>query len=85
MHLADAVATPVVVLFSGTEQVEQFRPRGVPSSVLQVATVCSPCRQFVCPFGLPCLDLPSATVAAEALRLAADHDDRAGFAARPAG
>lgn len=69
-HLADAVRAPVVVLFAGTEQVEQFRPRSTPAAVLTVPTSCAPCRQLSCPFGLPCLDLPPETVAAVALRLA---------------
>ena len=55
MHLADAVGTPVVVLFAGTEVEGQFRPRSVPAAVLGVPTTCSPCRQFQCPFELECL------------------------------
>lgn len=82
MHLADAVGTPVVVLFSGTEQLEQYGPRDVPSAVLRVPTACSPCRRFVCPFGLPCLDVRPATVVAEALRIAGA---RSAFAGRASG
>lgn len=70
MHLADAVGTPVVALFAGTELPEQFRPRSVPSAVLHVPTACRPCRQFTCPFAHECLDVPPADVAAAALRLA---------------
>jgi ADP-heptose:LPS heptosyltransferase len=72
MHLADAVGTPTVVLFAGTELVEQFRPRSVPAEVLGVPTTCSPCRQFDCPFQHECLDVPADAVAAAALGLAAE-------------
>ena len=79
-HLADAVGTPVVVLFAGTELVAQYRPRSVPAAVLQVATPCRPCRQLRCPFAagddVPCLDVPPAEVAAAALRLAAQSTGR---------
>ena len=68
-HLADAVGTPVVVLFAGTEQVEQYRPRSVPAVVLGAPTPCTPCRQLRCPFELPCLNVPPRTVVAAALRL----------------
>ncbi|MFI9572259.1 glycosyltransferase family 9 protein [Microbispora rosea] len=74
-HLASALGTPVVVLFAGTEQVEQYRPRFGPASILTVPTACSPCRQFACPFAHDCLDIPPEQVAAEALRLT---DERGG-------
>jgi ADP-heptose:LPS heptosyltransferase len=70
MHLADAVGTPVVALFAGTEDEDQFRPRSVPAVVLRVPTWCSPCRQFRCPFALECLDVAPEDVADAALRLA---------------
>jgi ADP-heptose:LPS heptosyltransferase len=70
MHLADAVGTPVVALFAGTEDEDQFRPRSVPAVVLRVPTWCSPCRQFRCPFGLECLDIAPGTVVAAAVDLA---------------
>ena len=72
MHLADAVGTPVVALFAGTEDEGQYRPRSVPSAVLRVPTTCSPCRQFRCPFHLECLDVTPSAAADAALRLA-DH------------
>jgi ADP-heptose:LPS heptosyltransferase len=70
-HLADAVGTPVVVLFAGTELVDQFRPRSVPATVLGMPTACTPCRQFRCPYQLECLDVPVNEVVAAALQLAA--------------
>jgi len=57
MHLADAVGTPEVVLFSGTDYEEQWRPRTVPHRLLRRATPCHPCYLFECPIGLPCLDI----------------------------
>jgi ADP-heptose:LPS heptosyltransferase len=58
MHLADALGTPEVVLFSGTERTEQWEPRSTPHRLLRRATPCSPCYRFECPFALPCLDVP---------------------------
>jgi ADP-heptose:LPS heptosyltransferase len=70
MHLADAVGTPLVALFAGTEDEGQYRPRSVPAAVLRVPTWCSPCRQFRCPFGLECLDIAPETVVTAALDIA---------------
>jgi ADP-heptose:LPS heptosyltransferase len=74
MHLADAVGTPVVALFAGTEDESQYRPRSVPSVVLRVPTPCSPCRQFRCPFDLECLDVAPRAAADAALRLVDDAE-----------
>jgi ADP-heptose:LPS heptosyltransferase len=69
MHLADAVRTPEVVLFSGTDYEEQWRPRTTPARLLRRTTPCHPCYLFECPIGLPCLDIPpeEAVEVAEAL------------------
>jgi ADP-heptose:LPS heptosyltransferase len=69
MHMADAVGTPVVVLFSGTDLEAQWQPRTVPHTLLRRPTPCHPCYLFQCPIGLPCLDIPPEEVvaAAEAL------------------
>ncbi|WP_213451667.1 glycosyltransferase family 9 protein [Rhizomonospora bruguierae] len=69
-HLADAVDTPVVVLFAGTEEVEQYRPRGTAATVLTIPTGCAPCRQFACPYAQDCLAVPPERVAAQAARVA---------------
>lgn len=61
-HLADAVGTPVVELFAGTEEVGQYAPRTAPATVLTRAVSCAPCRQLVCPFGQECLDITPARV-----------------------
>jgi ADP-heptose:LPS heptosyltransferase len=83
MHLADAVGTPSVVLFAGTELLEQFRPRSGPAAVLGVPTTCSPCRQFSCPFQHECLDVPADAVVTAALDLAAARPATAGAGGRP--
>ncbi len=62
MHVADAVGTPVVALFAGTEDESQFAPRSVPSRLLRVPTACAPCRAFTCPYAQQCLDLPAEVV-----------------------
>ena len=69
VHLADAVGTPVVDVFAGTETVGQYRPRSVPAAVLTRATTCAPCRQLVCPYGGECLDVDPVEVADAARRL----------------
>ena len=57
MHLADAVRTPEIVLFSGTDYEEQWQPRATHSRLLRRKTSCHPCYLFECPIGLPCLDI----------------------------
>ncbi len=71
MHLADAVGTPVVALFAGTEDESQFAPRTVPARLLRVPTPCAPCRSFVCPYAHECLDVAPAEVAAAVRQVAA--------------
>jgi ADP-heptose:LPS heptosyltransferase len=71
LHLADAVGTPVVVTYAGTERLGDVAPRAVPSALLQVPTPCSPCRQLRCPFHLECLDVAPRRLAEATLRLAA--------------
>lgn len=69
MHIADATGTPNVVLFAGTEQERQWRPRHSPSRLLRRSTVCSPCYAFTCPYDLQCLDIAPETVVAAGLDL----------------
>lgn len=75
MHLADAVRTPLVVLYSGTEYDEQWRPRATFHRLLRRPTDCQPCYRFTCPIGLPCLDIPPEEVVAAAERLLALRDE----------
>ena len=55
-HLAAAVGTPVVALFSGTNSVEQWQPRGARVAALRCDVSCSPCHRRSCPVaGHPCM------------------------------
>ena len=74
MHLLDALRTPGVVLFSGTELEEQWRPRHAPHRLLRRETSCSPCYAFTCPYNLECLDIPTEEVAEAGLSLLAEVD-----------
>jgi len=69
MHLADALGTPLVVAFAGTELEQQYAPRSTRCVVLRRPTACSPCRLFTCPYAHECLDLDPAEVTAAALSL----------------
>jgi ADP-heptose:LPS heptosyltransferase len=70
LHLAEAVGTPVVVTYAGTERLADVAPRSVPCALLQVPVSCSPCRQLACPFHLECLDVAPERLVDAALRLA---------------
>ncbi len=65
MHLADAVKTPEIVLFSGTDYEEQWRPRATSSRLLRRKTACHPCYLFECPVQLACLDISPEEVVEE--------------------
>lgn len=69
MHLADAVGTPMVVTFSGTELRSQFAPRSTPAVLLGAFTSCTPCYAFTCPNHLACLDVDARDVASAGLSL----------------
>ena len=69
MHIADAVGCPMVVLYSGTELEEQWRPRTAPARILRRPTACSPCYRFECPYGLECLRIAPGEVVAQARAL----------------
>jgi ADP-heptose:LPS heptosyltransferase len=67
LHMADAFGRPMVILFSGSEQESQHRPRTSPARLLRRPTFCSPCRLFRCAYQMECLDIPPAEVVAAAL------------------
>ena len=69
LHLADAVGTPVVCTYAGTERLGDVAPRTVPAELLSVPVPCSPCRRLTCPFHQECLDVAPERLAAAALRL----------------
>jgi heptosyltransferase-2 len=55
-HLAAAVGIPVVVLFSGTNTIEQWQPRGPSVRTVRCEVRCSPCHRKACPLaGHPCM------------------------------
>lgn len=54
-HIATAVGTPAVVLFSGTNRVRQWQPWGT-VSIVKYHVPCSPCHLVRCPVaGHPCM------------------------------
>lgn len=71
LHLADAVGTPLVVLYAGTDLESQWRPRFTSHRLLRRETPCHPCYRFDCPIGQPCLDIAPEEVVAEVMRLLA--------------
>ena len=55
-HLAAAVGTPVVVLFSGTNHPQQWQPCGEHVTVVRRVVDCSPCHRERCPLAdHPCM------------------------------
>lgn len=55
-HVAAWVGTPIVVLFSGTNREEVWRPSGDEVRVVRHRTVCSPCHRTKCPLAdHPCM------------------------------
>jgi heptosyltransferase-2 len=55
-HVAAAVDTPVITLFSGTNSPAQWQPSGSEVTVLRHAVPCSPCHRQKCPFeDHPCM------------------------------
>ena len=55
-HLAAAVGTPVIALFSGTNDPQQWAPPGSHVTVLRRPVACSPCHRQSCPLpDHPCL------------------------------
>jgi ADP-heptose:LPS heptosyltransferase len=80
-HLAAAVGTPVVSLFSPVVPAVRWRPWGVPQVLLgDQAAACAGTRARVCPVqGHPCLDgVPVAEVVAAVDRLAPLRQEVAG-------
>jgi ADP-heptose:LPS heptosyltransferase len=72
-HLAGAVGTPVLSLFSGANDPARWGPRGPQVRVMTVPVPCSPCELAVCPFDNACMRFlsPAAVLpAARALRKA---------------
>lgn len=69
LHLADALAVPQLVMYSGTELDSQWTPRASAHLLLRRATTCSPCYRFECPFQHECLAFSPEEVADAGWRL----------------
>ncbi len=78
MHLADALGTPAVIAFSGTEIESQWAPRTSPAVLLRRPTDCAPCHRFECPYAMECLDIPVDDVVAAADTLLATRPSLVG-------
>ena len=56
-HIAGWADIPTVVLFSGTNRMEQWRPPGKKVQVVHEPVTCMPCHQKCCPFSdHPCME-----------------------------
>ena len=69
-HIADALGTPVLLTYSGTDLESQWAPRHAPARLLRREADCSPCYRFTCDIGKPCLAISPEEVARAALELA---------------
>jgi len=69
MHIGDAVGCPMVILYSGTEREEEWRPRGAIARLLRRPTACHPCYRSECPYALECLAIAPSDVVAEVMAL----------------
>lgn len=77
LHLADAFQRPMVITYSGTEHESQWRPRSSPARLLRRDTLCSPCYNFNCPYGMECLDISPEEVVQAALDLLFERQSQA--------
>jgi ADP-heptose:LPS heptosyltransferase len=74
-HLASAVGTPAVAIFSGTNRAEQWRPWGDRVTVVRHPVPCSPCHRESCYWhDHPCMmQLSAAAVYSAALPYLSDN------------
>ena len=73
MHLAEAFRRPMVIMYSGSELVSQWRPRRARARLLCRPVHCSPCQGLECPYHMECLDIRPDEVAVAALELLAER------------
>jgi lipopolysaccharide heptosyltransferase II len=69
MHIGAALNRPMLILFSGTELLDQWAPHAENVSFLNRTTECTPCHGFQCRYQMECLDIPVEEVVASALSL----------------
>jgi heptosyltransferase-2 len=77
-HIAAAMGTPSVVLFSGTNRADTWRPVGRDVHLLRNVVACSPCHLNQCPVaGHPCMSgISPASVVERARQIADRSPDR---------
>jgi ADP-heptose:LPS heptosyltransferase len=68
MHVAAAMATPVIALFALTNPPEQWGPWQVPHRILYHDVPCRICYQRVCPYGQECISTVTAAEVVAAAR-----------------
>ncbi|MGE3961547.1 MAG: glycosyltransferase family 9 protein [Dehalococcoidia bacterium] len=69
LHLADALRTPVVATYAGTDPHAYWTPRDTPCRLLTAAAPCAPCFRIECDRGHECLDLAPEDVVRAAIDL----------------
>ena len=69
LHFAEAFGVPVVAVYSGSDPVSHWRPRGTAHRLLRREVTCSPCYRFDCPNDLVCMDLRAEDATAAGLAL----------------
>ena len=74
MHLAAAVGTPTVSIFSARSLPNRFSPMGDHHTSLRSDAPCSPCHKEVCDKGLICLDRISAQTVIQSVLSRLDGD-----------
>jgi ADP-heptose:LPS heptosyltransferase len=57
LQIADALECPAVVLYAGTDLINQWLPRQIPARLLCRPVFCAPCHHSECPYGKECLDI----------------------------
>ena len=72
MHFADAFGCPMVILYSGTDFLSQWRPRQASARLLCRPAICSFCHQADCMNGMNCLEVRPEEVAIAALEMLAE-------------
>lgn len=74
-HVAAAAGAACVVLFSGTNHAEQWRPWSVRAKVVKQEVSCSPCGRATCPVaGHPCMNDLRPAMVLEAVQAALEDD-----------
>jgi ADP-heptose:LPS heptosyltransferase len=54
-HIAAAVGTPVVSVYSGINAADRWGPQGKVVKIIQKTPTCSPCELVICPFDNECM------------------------------